>query len=1134
MLSDNPMHHQISREDDTPLPLQVPRPAEIPDHELLRCIGRGSYGEVWLARNIVGTYHAVKIVSRKKFEHDRPFEREFVGIQKFEPISRSHEGFIDVLQVGRNTESGYFYYVMELGDDQTSGQQINPESYVPKTLASEASLRRRLPVDDCVQIGLSLSKALSHLHQHELVHRDVKPSNVIFVTAVPKLADIGLVVGISEAHSYVGTEGFIPPEGPGTPQADIYSLGKVIYEISTGKDRRDFPELPTELADFPDYKKFLELNEVIVKACHSEVRQRYQTSREMHSDLLVMENGKSLKRLRRLEKRFANLARVGIAIGVTLIVLGSVYFQVDRARKREAESRQRRVGHYVANATSAMKEGSYFDSLQWIAEALSLDQKTPREDIHRFRFGAVFRQCPRLVQMWHQGSPISYVEFSSDGKRILIAGRNGNAQAMDVSSGRLLYGPFDDSKGLEMASFSPDGRFLITASSDKTTRVWDLHEGRIIASLAHPGRVNSARFSPDGRYIVTACEDKIARVWEVSTSKLFQQFKLHEGEVRYASFDPKSQLVVTASQDRTARIFEIATGNPVGPPFTHEAWVFEANFSPDGKRVVTASFDRTARIWAVGTDRELVPPLRHGAAVRSAAFGPDGRYILTACDDAAVRVWEANSGQLASTLLNHSSKVMHASFCPEGRRIITACWDGTVRLWDLAGMSLPSPMLPTKSSGDGSHFLIVSNDWAQAGRTGVKDSPSPRMLMNKKIDFSALNHNGSIAVTISTLATAYNGFCSQLRVWSTLTGDPISPPIRYEGQITNATLSNAGHRLAIISGNVARTFDVTAGHDLSPPLVHPQPITAEIFSSNDDRLMTISSNTVQIWDATTGWTNFPPLTHPTLVSHAEFSPDGKRLLTCTSDATFNECSAQLWDAATGKPIGRAFKHGDGVLNGTFSPNGQSVVTASEDFTAVVWNLANRRQLPLVLQHEDHVQEACFNRDGRWIVTASLDKTARVWDAMNGEPISPPLRHSWYLQHAKFINDDSQIITEEIGGSRWLWTLHPDTRPVKDLKLLCRLFSRSQRDYSEDVISLNAEDLENVWRQLKLRYPADFTTSEDEIISWHLREFELCGVRQEWSAAVFHLDWLLALRPEDKGLLQRRNRAQSKLTSERSY
>jgi hypothetical protein len=95
-----------------------PRPAPVvPDHQLLRPIGNGAYGEVWLARNVMGTWRAIKVVHRADFSEDYPFEREFKGIQKFEPVSRSHEGLIDILQIGRNDEAGYFYYVMELADD---------------------------------------------------------------------------------------------------------------------------------------------------------------------------------------------------------------------------------------------------------------------------------------------------------------------------------------------------------------------------------------------------------------------------------------------------------------------------------------------------------------------------------------------------------------------------------------------------------------------------------------------------------------------------------------------------------------------------------------------------------------------------------------------------------------------------------------------------------------------------------------------------------------------------------------------------------------------------------------------------------------------------------------------------------
>ena len=320
-------------------PIRIDRPVpDVPDHTLLRCIGRGSYGEVWLARNVLGTHRAVKIVYRASFQNEKPYEREFSGMQKFEPLSRSHEGLVDVLQIGRNDQAGYFYYIMELADDDNAGPTfpgdqsrpgssttgkaggdgprkiservaVNTDRYKPRTLKSELEHRGRLSFEECLKIGLSLSSALGFLHQNSLIHRDIKPSNIIFVHGLAKLADIGLVADASDAKSFVGTEGFIPPEGPGTVQADIYSLGKVFYEVSTGMDRHEFPELPAELMASEEAGQIVELNETVLKACEPDPKRRYASAEKLHADLEWLQSGKSIKLLRQIDRRMSRLKR---------------------------------------------------------------------------------------------------------------------------------------------------------------------------------------------------------------------------------------------------------------------------------------------------------------------------------------------------------------------------------------------------------------------------------------------------------------------------------------------------------------------------------------------------------------------------------------------------------------------------------------------------------------------------------------------------------------------------------------------------------------------------------------------------------------------------------------------------------
>src|ERR1022692_4509469 len=326
------------REPPSPTPDAEPSPKDrptVPDYELLRRIGHGAYGDVWLARSqATGALRAAKIVWRHTFEDARPFQREFAGIQRFERISREHPSQLALFHIGRNEPGGYFYYVMELADQAVPGpttvgsdvhiaprRAADSPPYQPHTLRADLE-KGRLAAAKVLEIGLALSEALSHLHANGLVHRDVKPSNVIFVNGRPKLADIGLVTDASDQCSIVGTEGYLPPEGPGTPQADIFALGKVLYEAATGLDRRDFPDLPPDIRSWPDAPQVFELNEIILKACAQDAKDRYQTCDEMHADLALLGQGKSVKQKRTRQQRWA-VAKKVLATAAVFAVLAA-------------------------------------------------------------------------------------------------------------------------------------------------------------------------------------------------------------------------------------------------------------------------------------------------------------------------------------------------------------------------------------------------------------------------------------------------------------------------------------------------------------------------------------------------------------------------------------------------------------------------------------------------------------------------------------------------------------------------------------------------------------------------------------------------------------------------------------------
>jgi TolB-like protein len=319
-------------------------PPRIPDYELLRMIGQGSYGDVWLARGVTGIHRAIKVVWRERFADAGPFKREFHGLEEFAAISLGESIQLALLHIGRNDEAGFFYYVMELADDAERGHEIDPARYVPLTLAEMRTRRGRIPAAECVTLAVELARVLAGLHARGLVHRDIKPSNVILVGGVPKLADIGLVTPASSARTFIGTEGFVPPEGPGSPRADVFALGKLIYELSTGLDRQQFPQLPPELNRLPDHRALLKLNEVILRACDPLPERRYADGRALLAALLTLQAGGPVRR-HKPGRRLVLLAAAAV------VALGLGWFGLRPPAAKPAPPTQEKVAPTAKAAT---------------------------------------------------------------------------------------------------------------------------------------------------------------------------------------------------------------------------------------------------------------------------------------------------------------------------------------------------------------------------------------------------------------------------------------------------------------------------------------------------------------------------------------------------------------------------------------------------------------------------------------------------------------------------------------------------------------------------------------------------------------------------------------------------------------
>lgn len=1092
-------------------------PPVVPDHTLLQVIGRGAYGKVWLGRNAMGRYRAIKIVYADGSAQEGAYAREKSGIERFEPLSRKHDGFVDLLQVGFSPDHRYFYCVMELADDVESGPNIDPAKYRPLTLASLLAQQRRLPAKRVMEIGLGLADALAYLHDNRFVHRDVKPSNVVFVDGRAKIADIGLVAEIGGTRSLVGTAGYVPPEGAGTPEADTYALGKVLYEAVTGRDRFDYPELPDDLEQFSDQAEFLELNVLLLRACAADPAKRYAKTLDLAAELRLLLAGHSLKRLRRLE-RFRRGALIGGAVVLGLGLLGGL---LALRGHWEDEIRTRHLANFLSSYGSRRATGGdVLGSLPWYTQALKVSGSDPERTVnYRRRIALVYRNAPRLTFMWFYQGMINRVRFSPAGNQILVAGSGARTEVLDLATTQPVFTAtfptnnprFNPSSAtVDDAAFAADGRELVTGGNGDLVLSWDLSTGQELPEKRLPTTNAVYRFSLHPREPLLATVgrfDHLLRIWDQRTRQCLAQHRFGNHELLSVAYrsDGKRLLVGTAQGD--AYLCDATTGKPLRDPMYHPSWVADVAFDPNNGAVVTACHDRFVRYWDPDTGK-MGMVYRHDGPVTRVAFNPDGRWIAGAGFDGTVHVWEVTTGDEVTPPLPHDNGLTDLAFDSSGRRLVTATRSGVVRVWDLAAqnpwaaedkrsrkLALPPAV---RADGRTSRLALVDTDHVVLQPDPSHPERARDFAIPGVVDF-LLAPRGPLALAAIRTTNAVNTNEVRVQRWDLEQGRPVGdgfPLDRWPKE--GVVLSASAQYLARFwtKGKTAELYRTDDGRRLAEfPLEFREEWIGIAFSPDEQWFAVSRDKEVRMYHLTDGAQH--TFRNDEYVYYLKFSPDSRWLVVCMSDQSVLSRAAQIWDVEKRAFISPPLRHKDGILNADFSPDQQSLVTVSEDWTGQLWRHEAGTNWTAVarIHHNEQIQTVNFSPDGRLFATGDYARYVRVWDARTGEAVTPPLRDSFPIWTTQFLSDNHWLLALNYWGvASRLWDISPDlpSNDPEDIEAYSRVHSCVAVDpqVADAPWRIELSQLTNAWHRLVSRGSVFQKVSDAEIRMWTERDQQL--------------------------------------------
>lgn len=1011
----------VDGEDNTLTPGQHVR--YFGDYELFEEVARGGMGVVHKARQLsLNRPVALKMILAGQLASDTEVQRFRHEAEAAANLDHPH--IVPIYEVGEH--EGQHFFSMKLIDGSSLARALASGQW---PAAGKDGQRR------AAALVAKVARAVHHAHQRGILHRDLKPGNILLDTnQEPHVTDFGLakrVQGESEithTGNIVGTPSYMAPEqarGEKTlsTAVDIYGLGSILYELLTGRPpfkgkspletlrllQDTDPALPRMLHASVDR----DLETIALKCVEKDPARRYGSAASLAEDLerwlahepILARRAGTLERAAKWVRRHpARAVSIGLLAMCAVLALGGggllwlwrnaaeSHQVVKNALSREETARQKaeEAQQQEAQARQELAQVSYFHQVglayrEWqsdnVVRALEILEICP-EKRRRWEWHYVRGLCDSAILTLRGLSTSNWVAYSPDGTRIASSGTIAGGNRI------VLWDAYD---GVELLSvkaagrvfFSPDGKFF-TGVAGGRTRYWDVRSGREVRATGHGHRISAHRaFSRDGRLLANTEHNTTILIHDVTSDKEVARFETKESTLDVA-FSPDGSRLASTHYSGEISLWNLNSGQKDGVLKGHTTRVYSVTWAPDGRSLSTVSFDRTLKIWDVGTGMATltVPLAGLGWQV---AFHPGGRYVAaSAIGDPALRIWDVKTGKNVLTFKGHVADIAGIVWRHDGKRLASSAGDGTVRIFDT---TRDPEFLTINVPNSSVSQLAFSPDSLRLATLGHerrhKSSPLP------EIRVWDLTNGEQLACTqdssFSSQSLAFDGervaigAGSSIKLWD-YRHDTWTFALRHsETPVRHVTFNLDGRSLAAFcNGGQVIVLDATKGKRLSSFHV-PGKVGAIAFSPDLEAFACVFDGEIGLWNVPNAkQMQRIPATPQTLT----FGPDNKLL----AGAMFGR-DVKVWHVATGKESlsVRVFPQNDvwrQVRSVAFSPDGSRLACTTDSSTNQVriFDITTGRESFMLQGHSAYLGFVAFSRDGRRVATVADNGTVKVWGA----------------------------------------------------------------------------------------------------------------------------------------------------------